>query len=384
MIFLNLVGQQLVRVEFANSMRGVAALFVMMAHYFGVFWFLPDVAASQAKFPALIGLQVPTYVAFFIQPWVNWGELGVGLFFIISGFVIPFSLRKTSGVTFLVGRAFRLFPTYFAGFSVVLLALWFSVTSWGIEWPYRWDEVLVHYFPGARDLYWSASIDGVIWTLEIEVKFYLVCALAASLLRRQSVWVFAIPFGLFVLSMWLFSAMPQFMAIGGYWYSLPYTAAKNGHFIIYMFIGVALHYSHIGRLKPNALVVLISLFLGMFILLWQASPDGGDGVPWSYVYALMLFVSASLVPDRYIAIRPLSFLADISYPLYCCHLIVGYVIMRILAEYAVPPYACIAAAVALSMSIAWLIHEYVELPSQRMGKAVMTRLSARAPTAIPA
>ena len=54
--------------------------------------------------------------------WINPGNYGVFVFFIISGFIVPASLeRKGSVRTFWVSRLFRLYPLYlFAiGFAVL-------------------------------------------------------------------------------------------------------------------------------------------------------------------------------------------------------------------------------------------------------------------------
>jgi peptidoglycan/LPS O-acetylase OafA/YrhL len=92
------------RIAFANTLRGIAALTVVINHYFGVFWLSRDVIERMINAPLLPleAVATPEVVLWIsTMPYFNWGAFGVALFFLISGFVIPFSLRKLSwGVAF--------------------------------------------------------------------------------------------------------------------------------------------------------------------------------------------------------------------------------------------------------------------------------------------
>ncbi len=66
--------------------------------------------------------------------------------------------------------------------TMICLGSW----SYGSHPPFNIQEALIHAVPGIRDVIGSRNIDGIIWTLEIEVKFYVLCALSAGWLRRSS------------------------------------------------------------------------------------------------------------------------------------------------------------------------------------------------------
>jgi peptidoglycan/LPS O-acetylase OafA/YrhL len=95
-------------------------MLVVLSHHAGVFWHLqPAVAAltglplAFAKAPEGTGFLKPLLLDYFQA-----GPAGVALFFLISGYVIPFSLRGRSRAAFLGARAVRLLPTFWAGFAV--------------------------------------------------------------------------------------------------------------------------------------------------------------------------------------------------------------------------------------------------------------------------
>jgi hypothetical protein len=69
------------------------------------------------------------------------------------------------------------------GFGVGLLALFVSARVWGVPWPWELRHILIH-TTLTRDLFWLPPIDGISWTLEVEIKFYLLAALLAPVLIR--------------------------------------------------------------------------------------------------------------------------------------------------------------------------------------------------------
>src|SRR2546430_684721 len=167
------------RVQFADSLRGIACLSVVIAHY-GSFWTpagaVIPLIANVTPLPADI---VPPhlYLALMSFNGFSLAEVGVALFFLISGFVIPLSLDRLGTFSFLRARCWRIGPTYAAGFLFTVAALALASRAYGKPFPYSPTEVLLHVVPGPRLLFDSRWIDYVIWTLAVEVCFYLVCAI---------------------------------------------------------------------------------------------------------------------------------------------------------------------------------------------------------------
>jgi len=87
----------------------------------------------------------------------------------------------------LVGRFFRIVPLYMVGFTISLAAIGATTLYFVRSWPFSPSSVAIHYVPGLRDILWSRNIDGIVWTLEIEMKFYVICALFAVWYLRWAI-----------------------------------------------------------------------------------------------------------------------------------------------------------------------------------------------------
>src|SRR5690606_21030767 len=109
--------------------------------------------------------------------WSRYGYLGVHLFFIISGFVIFLSVRRATPRQFLASRVSRLYPAFW----VAVLLTW-AVVQWHEVGAFRvsWADMLVNLtmVPHWFDV---PYVDGVYWSLTVEVQFYILVWLALKL-----------------------------------------------------------------------------------------------------------------------------------------------------------------------------------------------------------
>lgn len=367
------------RIDFANTLRGFAALAVVISHYYGVFWSNRAAVESITNAPAL-PLEthaIPGYISWLhFSPIFNWGAYGVALFFLISGFVIPFSLQKMSWVGFTVNRVLRIMPTYFVGFSVSLLAILISSEYFLREWPFSIREVLIHYIPGIRDIMWSRGIDGIVWTLEIEMKFYLVCALLIAWFQQRSLRVFFVPPALFALALYLNRMIPIWSNTNTSAFQLAMTYLTVSQYIIYMFIGVLFHYLYRGNIDANKAYFGVGCLFAMFCIHWLAGPYSANlEAAWSYAFALLTFAFSYSFPRLFKSNRIFDFLADISYPLYVIHGVAGYVALRIMLDMGFKAWSSLLLVTAACLFLSWLLHLLIEGPSQKLGKRLAAKLT---------
>jgi peptidoglycan/LPS O-acetylase OafA/YrhL len=367
------------RIDFANTLRGFAALAVVISHYYGAFWSRRAAVEALTNAPAL-PLQshaIPEYISWLHAfPIFDWGAYGVALFFLISGFVIPFSLQKMSWIGFSINRILRIMPTYFVGFSVTLIAILISSEYFSKKWPFSLREVLVHYIPGIRDIMWSRGIDGIVWTLEIEMKFYLVCAILIVWFRQQSLKVFFAPLALFAFALYLNRMIPVWGNTNASAWQYAMTYMTVSQYIIYMFIGVLFHYLFRGKIDPNKAYLGIGGLFAMFCIHWCAGPYSAKlEVAWNYAFALLTFAFAYTFPNLFNSNRVFDFLADISYPLYVIHGVAGYVALRIMLEMGVKAWVSLLVVTAACLFFSWLLHILIESPSQKLGKQLAAKLT---------
>lgn len=143
--------QQHSRFEHIDAMRAVAVLFVVWMHLAEG---LVGIAGSQRWLSTIAEL-------------VNFGRIGVVIFFAISGMLIPSSLRNEPGAIrrFVFRRFFRLFP-----------AFWLSVIIYWTILP--GDRDMGQLVANLTMLPWVLGHEpllGLYWTLETELYFYLAC-----------------------------------------------------------------------------------------------------------------------------------------------------------------------------------------------------------------
>lgn len=246
------------RLEFAHILRGIAALTVVLfAHFGGVFFTAPAAVTTLTLAPALSGISLPSFFAWTQSFGISFGHLGVALFFLISGFVIPFSLIHFSRLQFLLARFFRIWPTYIAGFTLTLIALYISTKFFTVPWIYDVNQILLQYTL-TRDLAWTPSIDGVSWTLEIEIKFYVISAiLFAGFYRKMNFYTLLIWGLLSFGAIWYTSEAINHMSAR--MFQLAYVLQMDLTFISFMMIGVLFNFHHRQGISLFKLLLSLSL-----------------------------------------------------------------------------------------------------------------------------
>lgn len=176
-----------------DGLRFAAAALVMLFHLGCTAWLAPSSEAA-----GLVG-QAPN--APFLLPLSSCGWIGVPIFFIISGFVIAYSAAQATTGQFLVNRALRLLPCAWLCASVSFpLALGFAPEG-TFELIGRYLRTMV-LFPVPR---W---IDGVYWTLGIEISFYALVALVLAVGQVQRLELVVTGFGVASALAWCLAATP--------------------------------------------------------------------------------------------------------------------------------------------------------------------------------
>jgi peptidoglycan/LPS O-acetylase OafA/YrhL len=345
------------KIPFANILRGIAVLSVLIAHYIGVFG---SIKGAYGGFSALPSRPYSTFFdVLFIIPDLNYGPLGVALFFLVSGFVIPFSVTSLYGqkgwrISFFLARFFRLWPTYFVGLTITLLSLYIAayITKTELVTTLKMIVTQLSFF---RDWIGLVQLDGIVWTLEIEAKFYLLACLFAS----------SIVFG----RVYLFGFVVLLTFIGAYYkvnfpnsWNPPSNFLFAAKYLTYMIIGTAfnLHFRRVISFWKTTTIVTV--LYGTFALC-----SGREEII-NYLIAFALFCACYYLKDKINGNRFLDFFADISYPLYALHAAFGYIGLRLMMGNGIPPLLALALQTITTVGIAFAVHKYVEAPTHQFGR----------------
>jgi len=369
---------------FAQQLRGIASLVVVISHLLGIYWGMREAIAGAIHAP-VNEVTTPAIAAISMQSYYELGPLGVALFFFISGFVIPFSFSSLSGGTslnggaFLVARAFRIYPTYIACTLISIAAVYASAAYWGGNYVLNIDNVianslLVHNYLGI------ASIDLVNWTLAVEIKFYILAALIAPLIRRYNVYpLFAIAVMGCLLNVYSAPLAAQLSDAASIRVLQQFTIELM--YIGFMCVGILFYYHYQGRLTTRQLCIYAAVLLGVFIVTWKHGLMAAqfDKVIKNYFYAFFFFTLAYCYRHRFRPVGLLDFLADISYPLYVLHCLVGWSLLSMLMTIGLGYELALVFVLLIVIGLAYLVHRLVELPSNRLGKSLAaTRLPVAA------
>ncbi|WP_299933549.1 acyltransferase [Sulfuricurvum sp.] len=146
------------RINEIDLLRFMAAFSVVLFHY----TFRGYAADSMSVIPYPL-----------LAPYSKYGYLGVELFFMISGFVILMSASGGNMRRFVVSRFIRLYPAFWASCTITFIVILL------IGEP-RYTATLSQYLINMTMIsgyLHVPSIDGVYWTLFIELQFYFLIAI---------------------------------------------------------------------------------------------------------------------------------------------------------------------------------------------------------------
>ncbi len=371
------------RIEFAHILRGFAAGAVVASHLGYLVWNNPKVVGQLIAYPAVPIIASHAHfvpLTDFGLPYF-WGHVGVALFFLISGFVIPFSASSMSRTGFAIARAFRIWPTNIFGLAIAVGCIALNSALAGNPFPYSPLQILLNALIVPRGPTLTPSIDGIIWTLEVEIFFYAVCTILMEHIRRYDRRIFLHCACIVPIAYFDELGARFLLHIGLPFYAFAYWLSTVPVYVCFMFCGTAFYFHYQRRLGIVGVFTTQLFLLLIFVTSMRVGVLAGQGwtPPISYLVAYCIFALAYFMRRRISALpywgrRPFQSLADISYPLYVVHAVLGYTILVHAVEIGLPAWAAIAIAGAAVLCLAVAVHYAIELPSQAYGKTLAAKL----------
>lgn len=334
-----------------DGLRGLAALSVLLFHA----WLYTRVDVSAAARETTLD-----YV-------LHEGRLGLVLFFVLSGFLLwrPFvaaarGRRPRPGTReYLIRRGARVLPAYYLALAGSIALLWGARETPGVRLPPA--ELLPHFLVFAQNLHPATvmKLDPPMWTLAVEVSFYLLLplvALVALRLPKARLAQLLVPLALLLLGvLWNVD-----IAGGGSIVAGKLLPAMLPYFALGMGVALALD----GRRPFGGRVAYPLLALGLALVVadawWQAhgaATRSGSyafriwrDLPGAAGFALVVAVAAgsSGVGAALLRWRPLVWFGAISYGVYLWH-----VPLLLVARHLglLPLHTLPAALVALALTV---------------------------------
>lgn len=162
------------KISWIAGLRGLACFFVVLWHYIGIY----GGGGANSAFPWIlprpsISWWAINFTSSFAKLSFNFGQVGVSIFFLITGFLCISSLDRDDSWRFLIKKVIRLYPVYIVSVLLVYFAT-LGYTAWaGTEMPFPFKSYLVQ-MTLLGDWIWYPGVDGIAWTMEVQLKMYIV------------------------------------------------------------------------------------------------------------------------------------------------------------------------------------------------------------------
>nr|WP_225612089.1 acyltransferase [Paracoccus sp. PAR01] len=278
----------------------------------------------------------------FLAHFIKWGESGVDIFFVISGFVMVLSQARTrrSLGQFLLERAIRIVPMYWI-LTLLLTGLLLALPQLFSNSSFSASKTLTSLF----FVNWLSGegfpVVYVGWTLEYEWLFYIFFAFSFSLLPLELTWIPVLAsFSLLSASGWI------------EWVSVEFVYG----------MGIGLFYLRGWKLPFPSLFIIIGMAMLIGAALFQVAE-----LPRPVAYGVpAVLIVAGLVYLPQLRGRAVMFLGAASYSIYLIQVFTIPVAFRVIQKFVALPSDVVALlAAAITLLAGGLACSLVEKPLGR-------------------
>lgn len=346
------------RLLFIDGLRGVAALFVLVFHFY-----------NNSPYYETFREMLPQGLCWILGK----GWLGVEIFFVISGFVIAHSLSKDCisakyACGFIIRRSIRLDPPY-----------WFCILTWigltalsNVLLPSRvlsypsWPQLASHLFY-LQNILGYGDIVPVSWSLCLELQFYTLYIACLLLFLMRGIFIFR------YLGIALFSVatvFSWFLALTEY-----FPGAIRQHWFVgtwYLFsMGVFVAWAKTRPRLMRALFVFSGILAVGLMLRWNDSVAMG--------FATMLAIMAAMRLGKlgtWLSSELIQYFGRRSYSIYLVHFVVGLRAIdygyHLAGDSPAAAWGVTLGGFVATLLFSELTHRFIERPSLTLAKKIKT------------
>lgn len=325
------------KINSLGFLRGLAVVLVCFCHF--------SYAITLAKHNAFESV----FKAFSL-----YGRCGVNIFFVISGFIIPFSMNKAKYnlkyyFKFLVKRTIRLHPPYLVALFLTLIIVAVANRVKQIPFPEDTTSIIKSLF------YFHAPGDNpVFWTLKIEAQYYIFMGIYFAILNKDTklTLCLSIPFFMFLSQTNLVNYIGLF------------------DFLIFFLIGTVGYLIY----NKNESYLLEIVCLSVLII-------------FSFVFYELSAAIAALVTILFILFykgkvnKGLDFLGEVSYSVYLIHYPIGIKLINLTIKYLNPNYYVLLFIFTnlLVLAISFIFWKFIENSSAKLSNKIRYGNRQKAP-----
>lgn len=312
-----------------NNMRALASVAVMLFHFIGNEHFLDHVTV--------------------LKKIAAFGHYGVEMFFVISGFIIPYSLYQTHYRLsyygkFILKRIIRLDPPYLASILCILLLNYGLSKFSHAVFDISWKQLLLHL--GYLNAFFQEKwLSVIFWTLSVEFQYYILLGLFFPLLIGE-VWVRRLSVLMLLILAFVFRSVPRDFFIV--------------HTPVFV-VGIVSFLWYTQQINRREFIIWLGLSAVCIVLMDS----------W-VTFAVALFSIGLLFSFSY-QHKWLTFLGNISYSLYLMHTIIGGILISVFkkrTEGAAADFLTLLLAVATTLLASYVLYWIVEKPSQKYSSRI--------------
>lgn len=315
------------------------------------------------------------------------GAFGVDLFFIISGFIICYATQKVEErpiIAYTLKRFFRIYPL------MIMSLIIFYVMFGDGDFSFLKSVIPLHADYSKKGPFFGYNMLSPVWTLSYEITFYLLFLIGLSISQRYRKGITTdLILLIFVVLQLLLNQTVEVSAYSNYDYIdnvalKPIIAMLSSPMIIEFVYGITLYvlYTNLPTIndkhKHVANPVIIALVITSLLLFFSENLYGHGPFKWGLpsallIFSLLFYERINGLPD----VKWLYFLGNISFSLYLTHIIIIKTIRKYDISLGLDGFPAFLFAVTVSIAVATLVYQLVEVRSIAMCRAILNTIATR-------
>lgn len=286
----------------------------------------------------------------------NGGELGVIVFFLVSGYIITNSILHEDTKTFLIKRFFRIYPVYIAA---ILMETAYNYMQYDYYTPL---DILIPRIMLLGDVFNTpVALYGVEWTLRCEISFYLLIAIFRLLKMINHTHLLAMLYLIISITLFLLRPLPVSESF------------NNGSFSLFfpiLFTGSLIFLYEIKKIDFSLLIFVNAIIIILFAInTVKIRPDSLNSM--QIFYGLIIFVTTWFFRKNFINNKIIEWFSNLTYIIYLFHFWTWHIIFEFTSKLFKSAKLSYLISTLMLLLICYVIRKAIEIPAINFGKKLI-------------